>query len=476
MKLLSFITALFFLTITQAQNVGIGTTTPDNSTILDVSSTSKGLLMPRMTSTQRKAISSPARSLMVFDTDKGCFYYFDGLVWVPMLFATNEEIPTIKWEPADGMPGDKFGRAVCISGDYAIIGADQDEVGGNVNQGSVYIYEKTNGAWMMKSKLLANDGAASDRFGFSVSISGNYAIIGAINSNSNEGAAYIFFRDNGTWVQQSKLAVAGSQGFAQSVSIAGDYVIIGDPFRTIGSDYGQGAAYIFTRTGSNWTQQAQLISDTGEQDDNFGFAVSISGNNAVVGSPNENFNSAPMVGYTYVFVRNGTQWNEQTRFYEPSNQQFSFFGTTVTISDSTLVVGNQSLSSGQKVYVYTRSGATWTLQQTLNATNQLFGPGFGCSISISGDYLIVGSKGALVNSYDPGSNNGAALIFKRTGITWNLTRIIRDPAGFTNHALGSSVSINGNNILVGAPNASSNIPYGGYNLGKGRVLFLNMEE
>jgi FG-GAP repeat/LVIVD repeat len=469
MKLQFLIAALFFLTTAHAQNVGIGITTPDSSAILDLSSTSKGVLVPRMTSAQRKAITSPTRSLMVFDTDKNCFYYFDGEVWVPMLFATSEEIPTVKWEPADGMPGDKFGRAVCISGDYAIIGADQDEEGGNVNQGSAYIYEKSNGFWTMKTKLLANDGAASDRFGFSVSISGNYAIIGSINSNNNEGAAYIFFRDNGTWVQQSKLAIAGSLNIAESVSISGDYAIISDPQSTVGSNPSQGCAWIYTRIGTSWTQQAQLISNTGVAGGNFGSTVSISGDDAVAGYPSENSN----VGCTYVFVRNGNQWNEQTRFCEPNNQP-ALFGWSVTISGNTIIV--KKLFPQPELFVFTRTGTTWSLEQELYVPNLAFEPGFASSISLSGDYLIVGCDGAKVYSYDPGSNNGAALIFKRTGVTWSLVRIVRDPAGSGGHALGFSVSINGNDILVGAPNASSNIPFGGYNPGKGRVLFLNIEE
>jgi len=469
MKLQTLIVALFFVSTVHAQNVGIGTTTPDNSAILDVSSTSKGLMMPRMTTEQRKAIASPARSLVVFDTDKICFYYFDGLKWVPMLFATHDEIPTVKWEPADGMPDDKFGRAVCISGDYAIIGADLDDEGSNVNQGSAYIYEKANGFWTLKTKLLANDGAANDKFGFSVSLSGNYAIIGAINSNNNEGAAYIFFRDNGTWLQQSKLAIAGSLNIAESVSISGDYAIISDPESTVGSNPRQGCAWIYVRTGTSWTQQAQLISNTGVSHGNFGSSVSISGDDAVVGYPSDN----SYVGCTYVFVRNGTQWNEQDRFCDPNNQM-GLFGWSVTISSNTIVV--VKLFPAKQVCVFIRTGTTWALQQTLNSSGPLFEPGFASSISISGDYLIVGSDAAKVYSYDPGSNNGAALIFKRTGVTWSLARVVRDPGGSGGHALGSSVSINGNNILVGAPNASSNIPFGGYNPGKGRVLFLNIEE
>lgn len=475
MKLQFLISALFLFTTTHAQNVGIGTASPDNSAILDINSTGKGVLMPRMSSAQRKAIIAPARSLMVFDTDKGCFYYFDGLVWVPMLFATNEDIPTVKWEPTDGMPGDKFGRSVCISGNYAIIGADQDETGGNINQGSAYIYEKENGFWTMKAKLLANDGATGDRFGFAVSMSGNYVIIGSINSNNNEGAAYIFFRDNGSWVQQSKLAIPGSEHIAQSVSISGDNAIIGDPSHTVGSNPAQGCAWIFTRTGTNWTQQAQLISNNGEAEDRFGSSVSISGDDAVVGSPNENLGPTLYVGYTYVFVRSGNQWNEQARFFEPNNQQLSYFGSLVTISGNTIVVG-KTTSTVKKVYVYVRTGTTWALQQTLNSINSLFEPGFSSSICLSGDYLLVGCQGALANTYDPGSNNGAALLFKRTGVTWGLVRVVRDPAGFSNHVVGFSVSINGNNILVGAPNASSVIPFAGFNPGKGRVLFLNIEE
>ena len=122
------------------------------------------------------------------------------------------------------------------------------------------------------------------------------------------------------------------------------------------------------------------------------------------------------------------------------------------------------------MYVYIRTGTIWTLQQTLIVP--ILGGGFGCSISINGDYLIVGFKGALNNN----SPNGAALIYKRTGVTWSLLRVVRDPAGFATHDLGFCVSMNGNNILIGAPGASSNIPYPGFNPGKGRVLFLNIEE
>src|SRR5687767_863719 len=162
--------------------VGIGTTTPNPSSKLEVSSTTQGLLIPRVTTTQRNAISNPATGLMVFDTDKRTVYLFDGTKWYPMLFTTlNTKIPLSPVTASDGATGDAFGSSIDIAGDYAVIGAYNNDIGANNNQGSAYIFYREGGAWKQQAILTASNGAALDVFGTDVSINeaGDHVVVGA---------------------------------------------------------------------------------------------------------------------------------------------------------------------------------------------------------------------------------------------------------------------------------------------------------
>ncbi|MCX5635489.1 MAG: FG-GAP repeat protein [Planctomycetota bacterium] len=163
---------------------------------------------------------------------------------------------------SDGTAGILFGRSVSISGNYAIVGASSDDDNGG-DSGSAYIFNRDGTNWVQQQKLTASDGAASDQFGYSVSISGDYAIVGAYGDDdkgSASGSAYIFKRDGTSWVQQQKL-LASADGatndyFGRSVSISGDYAIAG----AYGDDDKgscSGSAYIFKRDGTSWSEQAK---------------------------------------------------------------------------------------------------------------------------------------------------------------------------------------------------------------------------
>ena len=157
-----------------------------------------------------------------------------------------------------------------------------------VLQVSAYIFSRSGNNWTQQTKLIPSDGASGDNFGYSVSIAGDYAIIGAFDDDNgtNSGSAYIFSRSGNNWTQQAKLKPSDGADydlFGYSVSIAGDYAIIGAHYD---DDNGSasGSAYIFSRSGNNWTQQAKLKPNDGSSYDRFGRSVSIAGDYAIIGA------------------------------------------------------------------------------------------------------------------------------------------------------------------------------------------------
>src|SRR6185503_13864259 len=170
----SFISAFLILLFCQVRGqVGIGTSNPDPSAQLDINSTSRGALLPRMTTSQRNAIINPAAGLLVYDIDKRAIYMYDNSKWLPMMFATgNNQLPPTPVQASDGAGGDEFGYVAAMSGDYAIVGAPLDNETYQ-GQGSAYIFFRSNGVWTQQAKLIASDYQLNAEFGSSVDISGN---------------------------------------------------------------------------------------------------------------------------------------------------------------------------------------------------------------------------------------------------------------------------------------------------------------
>jgi len=220
------------------------------------------------------------------------------------VISNNAWLEQDKLLASDGATGDYFGVSVSIDGDYAIIGAHRDDDNGE-DSGSAYIFTRSGTTWNQQDKLIPSDGAAEDLFGNSVSIDGDYAIIGAFWDDDNgdlSGSAYIFTRDGTTWIEQDKLIPSdGAAGdrFGCSVSIDGDYAIIGAWFDDNGEDHG--SAYIFTRDGGTWIEQDKLIPSDGA--DRFGCSVSIDGDYAIIGAHYDD-DYGYWSGSAYIFVRN----------------------------------------------------------------------------------------------------------------------------------------------------------------------------
>ena len=201
-----------------------------------------------------------------------------------------------------------------------------------------------------QQKLTASDGAALDFFGYSVSVSGETAMVGAISKNHGQGAAYVFVRSGGVWSQQQELTAsdgASNDAFGNSLSVSGDTAMIGAYVK----NSQQGAAYVFVRSGAVWSQEQELTASDGAANTRFGFSISVSGNTAVIGSP----------------------WN---------------------------------LSAGGAAYIFVRGSGTWSQQQELTAADGVVPDQFGLSVSLSGDTALIGAR-------FKNNNQGAAYVFVR---------------------------------------------------------------
>lgn len=319
----------------------------------------------------------------------------------------------------DGAAEDAFGSAVAIAGDTIVVGAFADGVGTNQSQGSAYVFVRNGTTWTQQQKLTAADGASFDIFGRTVAISGDTVAVGASSSNIDlnvdQGAAYIFVRSGAVWTQERKLTAAdgaASDFFGDSIAIAGDTVIVGATEDTSGTNTQQGSAYVFVRTGTAWAQEQKITAGDGTAFDYFGFSVALSGNTAVIGTLQDvgtNFQQ----GSAYVYVRSGSSWTQQQKLLAADGAAGDSFGNSVAVNGDTLLLGAAGDTNGLNArqgstYVFTRSGTAWTQQQKLTATDGSAEDSFGASVAITADAAIIGSLGDTIGA---NTFQGSAYVF-----------------------------------------------------------------
>jgi hypothetical protein len=315
----------------------------------------------------------------------------------------------------------------------------------------------------------------------------------------------VFVRNGTTWSQQAYLKASNTgatDGFGQWVSASGDTVVVGaylEDSNAAGVDGNQsdnsaaqsGAAYVFVRNGTTWSQQAYLkASNTGASDE-FGWSVSVSGDTVVVGAwgedsnatgvgGNQSDNSAAQSGAAYVFVRNGTTWSQQAYFKASNTDPDDRFGFSTSASDDTVVVGARNeASNATKVngnqadnnandagaaYVFARNGTTWKQQAYLKPSNTGAADRFGWSVSVSGDTLVAGGFGESSNATGVNGNqsdnsafdSGAAYVFVRNDKTWTQQAYLKASNVDGLDQFGHSVSASGDTVVVGAWGEDSN--------------------
>jgi uncharacterized membrane protein len=425
---------------------------------------------------------------------------------------------------------DFLGWSVAVFGDTLVIGAYQESsnstgVNGNqtsdsaANSGAAYVFVRTGATWTQQAYLKASNTGTGDNFGRSVAIAGDTVVIGAtgesssaagVNGNQsdnglpNSGAAYVFVRTGTNWSQQAYLKASnpgGGDRFGWSVAVAGDTVVVG-AFRessgatgingdqTDDSANGAGAAYVFVRAGTNWSQQAYLKASNTDAADQFGNSVAISGETILVGANgesssstgvngNQNDNSAGVAGAAYVFVREGTNWSQQAYLKASNAGPGDFFGYSLALDGDTAVVGawreessatgvngdqsdNNSPQSGA-AYIFVRSGTNWVQQAYLKASNTEASDNFGWAVAVSGNTVVVGapfedSSATGVNGASnemPADDSGAGYVFVRNGTNWSPQAYLKASNTETADNFGSSVAVAGDTVFVGSPREDS---------------------
>ncbi len=330
---------------------------------------------------------------------------------------------------------DDFGKAVSLSsdGNTALIGADET----NSGQGAAYVFKRSGNNWARAATLMGSGAAGGDRFGGAVALSGDAstALIGA----ERKGAAYLFVRFSGSFIQQQELMPSDADEFGASVALSndGNTALVG----AVGNNSEEGAAYVFTRSGVTWNKQQELIASDAAPGDDFGASVALSndGNTALIGADFKNSGA----GAAYVFTRSGITWNQQPELIASDAAPGDEFGypLALTSSGNTALIGAFDKNSRKgAAYVFTSSNGSWSQRTELAASDGGAGDEFGQAVALSGEgTAFIGANAA---------NEGAGAAY---------TFVIRDVSVFSAPS-GRSFTLSG----IGCPSGTLSTPYTGY--------------
>jgi len=390
--------------------------------------------------------------------------------------------------------------AVAIDGDTMVIGAAMEDSDGSSqtneaaeDAGAVYVFRRIGSTWIQEAYLKAANVDQSDRFGNAVAIAGDTIAVGApyeasnangINGDDtddsapNAGAVYVFRRSGTTWSQEAYIKASNSgtgDNFGTAVALSGNSLIVGafneasgSTSQTDDSKDDAGAAYVFTRSGVTWTQQAYLKASLPKSGQHFGRAVDIDGDTAVVGAPednscytgvnnNESDTACTGAGAVYAYLRSGSTWTQRSYIKAFNTDSMDNFGRSVAVDGDTLVVGAPEEDSGSVltpsddsatnrggVYVFLRPTniGQWAQIAFLKSTSVMLG--LGTDVDVHGD-MIAASHG--------GGGTEPVTMFHRD-LQWTESSVLMSP-GQPNDLFGAGVALSGDTLAVAAPQEDS---------------------
>jgi len=554
-----FFCVLLCCTFTVQAQVGIGTTSPQGALDI-VSSNDTGVVIPRVSSIDNVTDGQgnpPENGTLVYDLSKNAICFFMNQKWVCMEFndldgsvgAINNSIPydtqDIYIKASNTGNNDEFGASIIISEDgntLAISAPDEDSnttgINGDQtdnsasNSGAVYVFTRSSGTWSQQAYIKASNSAANDTFGETLSLSadGNTLAVGADGEDSNatgvngdqtdnsanfSGAAYVFTRSANTWSQEAYIKASNTGNadfFGRSLALSADGNTLavgasGEDSNATGINGNQadnsltssGATYVFTRTGSTWSQEAYIKASNTDNDDHFGEELGLSGDgntltviasredsNATGINGDQTNNFASFSGAAYVFTRAGSAWSQQAYIKASNSAANDRFGTALDLSSdgNTMVIGalgedsnalgvngdqtnNTSTSSGAS-YVFVRAGIVWSQEAYIKAFNTDDVDYFGSEIALNsdGNTLVVsaireasnavGIEGDQADNSSPLS--GAVYAYSRSGSTWSRLAYIKATNTDSSDQFGHAVALSGNGdtLIVGADFEDSN--------------------
>jgi hypothetical protein len=357
---------------------------------------------------------------------------------------------------SDIQEGDRFGQSLALSGTTAIIGAPLDHPPTPLF-GAVYFFDWNGSSWIQTQKVRASDPASSQQFGYSVAIDGDVAVVGAPIDDTvafQSGAAYVFRRVGGTWIEEQKLkandATVGA-AIGTAVGVLGDTVFIGAEYDDQ-RGWNAGAAYVFERTGGTWIQTQKVFSSDPDDGDAFGSSLSVSGVRALIGAPTDDA-AAPSSnrGAAYIFEKSAGVWIQQQKLTASDAGDNDYMGSSVSLDDTTALVSAHAHSGppihAGAAYVFEHQQGAWVQTQELTAGDASLGDAFGVSVALSGDTVVIGAH----TDGDQGIGSGSAYSFQRVGSVWLQTGKLLPLDGSTNTLFGLRSALSGQTAVFSSP-------------------------
>lgn len=409
----------------------------------------------------------------------------------------NQVLKTVE---ADRTMNDYFGCSVSISGDYAIVGAyneDKDASGLNTltNPGAAYILQNVAGIWTLVQKVVASDRGGNDFFGTSVAIDGDFAIVGAYqedhdavgaSTKSNSGSVYIFQNIAGIWTEVQKIVASDRNTddfFGFSVAIDGNYIIVGayqedENDSSSATLFNPGSAYIFKYIVGTWTEMQKIVPSDRAAADFFGYTVDINGSYAIIGAYAEDENAGggatmSASGSAYIFENTADVWSQDQKLVATDRGIDDYFGYSVAITDNYAIigayqedeneVGGSTMGEAGSAYIFKNNAGTWSQDQKLVSSDRAASDNFGFAVSIDGDYAVVGARleDEDASSSNTINNSGSVYIYNLSGSTWAEEQKIVSSDRGNSDSFGKSTAVDGNYILVGVPQEDHDATGGG---------------
>ena len=312
-------------------------------------------------------------------------------------------------------------------------------------------------AQCQSQKIVASDFGAGDQFGSSISASGDWLIVGVPEDADlapAAGSAYVYHRQGANWVETQKLyASDGALGdeFGYAVGISGDIAVITARGESPMGIFGAGSAYLFERSGSTWIETAKLFANDATPEDHFGQAVAISGNRIVFGVSHDDPVGSGS-GSIYVFEKSGNLWSQFMRLTPSGLAPGDAFGFSVAIDGDTIVVGSlgDEGPAGQNntgsAYVFDRDPGLWVQRQKLIPSDPAMNQSFGVAVSVSGTMALIGAA----HDSTAGSIAGSVYAFEKQGSTWTQIQEIKASDSNPQNQFGSFLAHAGNTAIIGA--------------------------
>jgi hypothetical protein len=356
-----------------------------------------------------------------------------------------------------GIASQGFSVALSADGNTALVGGRGD----NSGVGAGWVYVRSGATWSQQAKLVGAGPIGSSAQGTSVALSadGNTALMGGAYENGSRGAAWVFVRSGTTWSQQGiKLVGSGAvgnamQGTSVSLSADGNTALIGG----YADDSSKGAAWVFVRSGTTWSQQGLKLVDNGASGAEQGWSVALSadGNTAVLGGINDNGG----IGATWIFSRSGTLWSQQAKLVSNDSvgNAGQGYGVSASADGNTVLTGAPGDNGyAGAAWVFVRSGITWSQQGSKligGLAAGLSNQGWSVALSADGNAMLIGGRA-------DNSAVGASWLFMRLGTNWSQqgSKLIGSQAvGSAQQGISVALSADGNTGLIGGPVDNGNV-------------------